>query len=873
MPRRVSRARLPIGSPCPGRPVSGPEPSDSSGTGDPLVYDWVDTVPMRRQDVTCHKPSCSQLVHLLRPLSTLFPLFVVLCLSSTALAQGSSAPAQSSSPPAAETSSPASPEQLQQLIATLEDDGARARLVDQLRLMLQASKGQAEAAAPQPDNTFGSRLLGFLSRKMEHVGGELGNFDASVGDFSAGVAWFTRQLEDPAARGHWSEIVVNVLVVVAIGLAAGWVIRLLLRRPREALERRVTSSLFERFLILLARLFIAVVPLVGFAVAPNLALSLLNPSRLANIVTLAITYGVVAVGAVVLVAWVLLAPHKSHLRLFRMRDATATSLYRWTVAIAAVVIFGYFGGGVASLLGASAAARTGLLAIVSLVIAILLIALVLANRRRIADLLGGRDREEAGTVALLRHSLADAWHVLAIAYVTVIFVVSLLSDQDGFTFMVRGTVLALAVLLVAWMLTLIVQRADARRAAIAARAQAAREASVEALVAREEEAAGGDATEESRPVPEPSPPDAPTSPRRRGPSWVVRGITALIWALALVLLLVLWGVDVLGWLEGPIGRAVTQSLVSIVFVILGAMVAWRVVNGAITRHLDRIEAAGDTLEHTARVKTLLPLLRNALLIVIGTVTLLVVLSEVGVDIAPLLAGAGVVGLAIGFGSQALVRDIITGLFILLEDTIAVGDVVTVAGQGGFVTRMTIRTIQMRDLSGNLHTIPFGEVTNIMNMTREFSYYVFDIGVAYREDVDEVMDVVRALGAEMRRDPEFGPMILEPIEILGVDAFADSAVVIKARIKTRPIRQWTVGREFNRRLKKRFDSLGIEIPFPHMTLYFGQDKQGAAPPAHIDLDARHLTEVLAQAQERAGPDGEASGTARAETRPAPSSTGG
>jgi small conductance mechanosensitive channel len=229
-------------------------------------------------------------------------------------------------------------------------------------------------------------------------------------------------------------------------------------------------------------------------------------------------------------------------------------------------------------------------------------------------------------------------------------------------------------------------------------------------------------------------------------------------------------------------------------------------------------------------------MRTTALIVISVIVVLSVLSEVGFNIGPLLAGAGVIGLAIGFGSQKLVQDVITGLFILIEDTLAVGDVVRLdADHSGVVEGISIRSVTLRDLSGNVHTLPFSEVKTILNMTKEWSYYVFEVGVAYREDIDHVMEVLRELGRELEADPEWGSAIAEPLEVLGLDKFADSAVIIKARIKIDPpLRQWAVGREFNRRMKARFDAEGIEIPFPHQTIYFGVDQKGNAPPAHIAL---------------------------------------
>jgi small conductance mechanosensitive channel len=229
---------------------------------------------------------------------------------------------------------------------------------------------------------------------------------------------------------------------------------------------------------------------------------------------------------------------------------------------------------------------------------------------------------------------------------------------------------------------------------------------------------------------------------------------------------------------------------------------------------------------------LLPLLRNVLFLTIAVMVVLVILSEIGINIGPLLAGAGIAGLAIGFGSQKLVQDVITGAFILFEDSVAVGDVVQVAGIGGLVEAISLRSIRLRDLSGNVHTIPFSSVATVTNMTKVYSYYLFDVGVAYRENVDEVIGVLRNIGAEMQEDAAFRTKILEPLEVLGVDSFADSAVIIKARIKTRPIEQWSVGREFNRRMKIKFDELGIEIPFPHRTIYMGELKDGTSPPLNL-----------------------------------------
>jgi len=226
-----------------------------------------------------------------------------------------------------------------------------------------------------------------------------------------------------------------------------------------------------------------------------------------------------------------------------------------------------------------------------------------------------------------------------------------------------------------------------------------------------------------------------------------------------------------------------------------------------------------------RVKTLTGLLRTICLTLIWIVGIVMSLDQIGLDITPILAGAGIVGLAVGFGAQNLVRDVINGFFVILENQVRVGDVAIVNGTGGLVEAISFRTITLRDLSGTVHIFPHGTVTTLANMTKGWSAYVMNIGVAYKEDTDRVTEIMREVGKDLQQDEQFGGKILEPIEVLGVDAFGESEVVIKARIKTLPIEQWGIGREYRRRLKKAFDRENIEIPFPHRTLYMGE----ASPP--------------------------------------------
>ena len=290
------------------------------------------------------------------------------------------------------------------------------------------------------------------------------------------------------------------------------------------------------------------------------------------------------------------------------------------------------------------------------------------------------------------------------------------------------------------------------------------------------------------------------------------------------------------WLSSEPAQVLGATAMRILGIVALSLAAWELASLFMEAYLNNQEPRGRRRVRTARAQTLLSVARKALAVALISVATLLILSELGVNIAPLLATAGVLGLAVGFGSQKLVQDVITGAFILLEDLFAVGDVIKVGDTAGLVEAVSIRNVRLRDLAGTVHTIPFSAISTVSNLTKEFSCYVFDVGVAYREDVDQVMDVLREIGEELQADEKFATLILQPLEVFGVDAFGDSAVIIKARIKTLPIQQWTVGREFNRRLKKRFDALDIEIPFPHQTIYFGADKSGNAPAARVRIRA-------------------------------------
>lgn len=226
----------------------------------------------------------------------------------------------------------------------------------------------------------------------------------------------------------------------------------------------------------------------------------------------------------------------------------------------------------------------------------------------------------------------------------------------------------------------------------------------------------------------------------------------------------------------------------------------------------------DALERRKRAQTIGSLARRTLSFLIWSMALLIVLRELDIDITPVLAGAGIVGLAVGFGAQTLVRDVISGFFIIFEDQVRVGDVAEVNGRGGLVEQINLRTIVLRDMEGAVHVVPNGAITTLVNRTKDFSYYVLDLPMDYEDDTDEVTDAVREAANELVAEPAWAPHVLAPLEVLGVDAFGDSRITLKFRIKTVPLKQWDVGRELRRRVKKVFDAKGIRIPYPQLKIH-------------------------------------------------------
>ncbi|MEO8977625.1 MAG: mechanosensitive ion channel family protein [Casimicrobiaceae bacterium] len=280
------------------------------------------------------------------------------------------------------------------------------------------------------------------------------------------------------------------------------------------------------------------------------------------------------------------------------------------------------------------------------------------------------------------------------------------------------------------------------------------------------------------------------------------------------------GISVWG---GPALIALRITLIATV-----AWIAAAIINRGIRTFRKSIAVRMHESEQIKRAETLARVLRYLVSVVLSVIAGVLILSELGVSIAPILGAAGVVGLAIGFGAQSLVKDYFTGFFLLLENQLTTGDVVKIADKAGLVEDVTLRFVRLRDYDGNVHYVPNNLISSVTNMSRGFAYAVVDVGIAYREDTDEVVEIMRAVGRDLRGEPQFRDSITGDLEVAGVDRWDDSAVVIRCRFKVIPLQQWNVKREYLRRLKKAFDAHGIEIPFPHLTLYAGVAKDGTAP---------------------------------------------
>ena len=682
-------------------------------------------------------------------------------------------------------------EAIDSLVATLQDETRRDALIKHLRALHDSMpKGKAGSAAKATGDSDNEGLNAQLTEAAGEQTKRLFGIIEIVGGAFVRIwdlpGWLNYQVTNERRRAFWLEIATGgLLLPVLVALLARWIIGLGLSGAIRTLRDTVPGTLRGRVFTGLTRALLEAASVTAVFAAGYAALALLDRSDEAHQIALFLIQAIAVLTGIGVIARLILAPQAPALRPVPLESVTAAYLYLWVMRLALIGTVGYVASRTAIPLGASVGGAQAVQILAAIVFAGMSFVLVMQTR----DTVGAAIRGEAG--GAVRRRLADIWHVLAIVYVLLVFGVFVSGTQDGFIYIVRGTGITVGATIAAVIASMLFDRLLRRIFAL----DPELDQRFPGLRAR---------SNLYRPV-------------------LKRGIDVLLFVAVLLAVLAGWDLQLLEAFSPQTRLSILKASGTIILVLVLCVLAWEMASSAISRALAEVTVDGVIRQPGSRAKTLLPLLRRAILVILVVFGGLVILAELGIEIAPLLAGAGVLGLAIGFGSQALVRDVITGLFILIEDTIAVGDYVTVGGHSGVVEDLSIRTIKLRDVSGTLHTVPFGDVTTVENFTKDFSYAVLDIGVGYGEDTDVVSAVLAEIGAEILVDEAFKERILEPLEIMGVHELGDSAVVIRGRIKTKPMLQWGVRREFYRRIKKRFDALGIEIPFPHQTVYFGGSK--------------------------------------------------
>jgi len=728
-------------------------------------------------------------------------LLSVLCLGGAARAAAAPQPA----PEAAAELTPA------RLADLLDDSATRQQLIDRLRSQASApgdgaaQSGQAAEAHPSLPTRIARGTQLFLAGMAADAGRAVDELSA----LASGTGM------PPQRRDTLVAELLGLAAVAAATIAAFLLLRALAARAYARIDRWVanpppasgaaarhgaaTAAMLRRGAAMLGALAIDIVIVLLAGLAGYLA-GLYGPGQRGVISTAQSLFVNAFVAVEIAKALIrgVFATRYPMLRLFAMDDDVARYWNSHLGRVAAVIGYGLLLAEplAKSLLSPSIGELLGL--VIMLVAYVYAVRIIWRNRLVLRQRLEQRAARASSYFGTWFRLLARTWHVLALGYFTVLLVVSQVDTERALPFMVEATVQSLVALGVGALLIAAMAGVLARRIRLpedVRRKLPMLEARVNAYVPA-----------------------------------ALRGLGVLIRIVVALFVLDAWRVfDLSGWIVSDAGAAAVRMVVNVAIILLIAAVAWTVIASIIEHRLSLSEGSGMP---TARERTLLALFRNAALIVIITLTVLVVLSQIGVDIAPLIAGAGVVGLAIGFGSQKLVQDIITGVFIQLENGMNQNDVVQVAGIFGTVEKITIRSVGIRTLDGGYHLIPFSSVDVVSNHMRDFSYHLGEYTIAHRESVDDAIQHLRHAFEELMQDELLAPEVLEEISIPGVTSLSDKGVTIRVLIKTTPGMQWAVQRGYNRLVKKHFNAAGIELPYPHTVVYFGQDKNGYAPPANL-----------------------------------------
>jgi small conductance mechanosensitive channel len=705
-------------------------------------------------------------------------LLVAALFAAAGLSGSSAQAADPATQPTAKSA--ASTAEIQQLIDILENDTARQRLIDQLRAAA-AEQGAAPTAEPAEPGGFATRSMTAIAESATAIGAHLLNVLSFIGDAPRFVNWLRIEASQPEIR---QRLLVSLWhLTVALGI--GWLVEAALwalgRRWQARLEAGRPTTTWRRLRAKLLYCLLGLVPILFFWVAATAALAVVQPGETTSLIAVTLINAHAAAQGLALLTRIIFAPRSSELRLLPLPNALATNIDRWIRRTARVAIYGY-GISLATLfMGLPQSLVSFVMRLLGLVVAALIVVLIMRLRHAIAVLI--RDAA-AGSTLRLNTPVARYWHIPVLAYILVALFIWLARPGEAMAFLVRATVVTVALIGLAAaavatanrMLGRWVQRASwLDRRGYAFRNRATRYLHAVRIIL----------------------------------SVVAIGATALT-------MIEVWGLDAVEWFDAIGGPRLVSGLLSIGIILVIAIAVWEAVSVVIERRLATADDGTlEGLRRAARLRTLMPLFDRITFIVLAACVILIGLSELGIDIAPLLAGAGVVGIAVGFGAQALVKDVLAGMSVILDGSMSVGDVVSVSDKSGVVEAMSLRALRLRDFDGTVHTIPFGEVTRFSNQTKDYSYAVVRIGVSYKADIGQVQTIIKEIVGRMRADPRYKAMILDDVELHGVDSFGDSAVIVLARVKVAPARQWTIMREFHVLLKAEFDRRGI--PYPQRTV--------------------------------------------------------
>ena len=668
-------------------------------------------------------------------------------------------------------------------------------------------------------NTLGAQLLQGASQRLAGFSDQLVATVQAIADLPAVLGWLASLARDPVTQNRVLDASWKLLLVLGLGFLAEWGAMQALRRPREWLDAHAPPETtgwarLKRVPMVLGRPGLDLVPIAAFALVSYGLIGAVRPLPTTQLVMLTANNAYIASRIIMAAARMLLSPASTHLRILPVADETAAYATIWLRRIVLVLVTSYAVAEAGLQFGLPWSAYDSILRMALLLVTLFLVIIILQNKQAVSDLLRAPELAEGEEpdrarrfFRMLRDRAADIWHLVAIAWLMAAWGVWALEIQNGFWRLLKVSFSTILILSLAKLSDMALRRVIARAFRVTPELSA-RYPGLEARANRYLPVLKGSA------------------------SFAICGI-------ALLFLLESWGLEAFAWFgQGKLGNRLVSSLVSIALTITLALVIWEGINAAIQRHLERLSRDAKVAQ-SARVRTLLPMLRTALLAVILIFVTLSTLSELGVNVAPLIAGAGVIGIAVGFGSQKLVQDVITGIFLLFEDAVAVGDVVQLGGLSGVVEQLSIRSIKLRAVDGSLHIIPFSAVTSVTNQTRDFAFAVIDVSIDYSEDTDRVAEVLRGIAAEMRQDSRWRPVIRDDLDVMGVDKLGDSGVIMRVRLKTDPAQRWAVAREMNRRIKRRFDELGIDIPYPHQKLVLEEKhpaQTGATAPEGLPPSA-------------------------------------